>query len=694
MESLKSSYIKAQLKDLNKDGNAETLKGEVAFQTRDALQSIAKSGNGVTRSNTKWRRCEYIFIELREKESVSTQVCFDGWKALAYSHGDQTLILEEKSGEWSIYDYKSERIGGNDEVLSLIEKIKSENLPHTSEATSIKVLQHPTTLSRQLIYFGAPGTSKSTTIKRETEGKEVHRVTFHPDTDYASFVGCYKPTKAEDGTLTYDFTQQAFVTAYVSAWTKLMGQKTATIQQERRSIKMADQEGGAIFTITAIDNQKVTTKKDMVFPKDEIGYTWNNIWSTGSFKLEGKWQKPIQWAICRWIFEHVDKCTIDSLEEGWAKLLNELQENGSIMVSLTDSSKQYEVSYETEDAVHVLSTDNSNQRTTIAKNYDASNITATSVITVLQLLLKERDAENFDHAWEMLCQEFNAPSVLEQKVELSPAEKEVFLVIEEINRGNCAQIFGDLFQLLDRRYDGYSDYQIEPDRDLQRCLEKAFKGLSFPEQYAEVQVGKKMCLPPNLYIWATMNTSDQSLFPIDSAFKRRWDWRYLPITEGLNKDTKQPLKWYIHVKDDSQKIDVRFDWYDFLKAVNTRIENLTESEDKQLGYFFCQAADDKSISLDKFVGKVVFYLWNDIFKDFVGDPTSPFTLKKGDNTYDNIRFRAFFDELGNPKAELVKLFIENMDIKPLAEGTHAEPLTEIEPEVEPVVPEEEDNTLF
>lgn len=117
-----------------------------------------------------------------------------------------------------------------------------------------------------------------------------------------------------------------------------------------------------------------------------------------------------------------------------------------------------------------------------------------------------------------------------------------FLIIEEINRGNCAQIFGDLFQLLDRNGNGFSTYPIEADADLQKEITKAFAeeekykingelsvesavkdytsnyGASLSE---DILKGRILLLPNNLYIWATMNTSDQSLFPIDSAFKRR-----------------------------------------------------------------------------------------------------------------------------------------------------------------------------
>ena len=178
-------------------------------------------------------------------------------------------------------------------------------------------------------------------------------------------------------------------------------------------------------------------------------------------------------------------------------------------------------------------------------------------------------------------------------------DENIYLIIEEINRGNCAQIFGDLFQLLDRDENGGSEYPIKADSDLKMYLE------------GELGIGHdgikdgELCLPSNLYIWATMNTSDQSLFPIDSAFKRRWDWEYEPI-KYKNTD------WVIEIGDNTYK------WTSFQRIINDKIFEATNSEDKMLGDYFVKPCNNV-ITEKLFINKVLFYLWNDVCKDGDGD---------------------------------------------------------------------------
>lgn len=232
-------------------------------------------------------------------------------------------------------------------------------------------------------------------------------------------------------------------------------------------------------------------------------------------------------------------------------------------------------------------------------------------------------------------------------------EKPEFLVIEEINRGNCAQIFGDLFQLLDRGDNGYSEYAIRADTDLQKHLCKAFEDVEI-EDYPNIKSGTELLLPNNLYIRATMNTSDQSLFPIDSAFKRRWDWKYVPIAKGNNNGTE--LNWKIEI-DGNQ-----YDWWTFVKTINKHVFDTTNSEDKQLGFFFCKAKNN-IISAETFVCKVIFYLWNDVFKDF-GFEDKIFEDKE-DSVNPKLSFDKFYMANGAVNEKKIKMFLKNLDIMPI-----------------------------
>lgn len=396
---------------------------------------------------------------------------------------------KEQKGKFTIRNYFA---GGyselhikkaNDGIFDI--EITNVNTPYDDgkeDGLEEKEMMAKPSLSLQQIFYGAPGTGKSHTIKEETKESDVIRTTFHPDTDYSTFVGAYKPTTAllpicdelgqpmkigattlHKEQIVYEFVAQSFLQAYVNAWKK--------------------------------------------FDKDD---------------------------------------------------------------------KQY-------------------------------------------------------------------------------------LVIEEINRGNCAQIFGDLFQLLDRNDYGFSDYPIKADADMKRQLQKAFAGLVIAQKdkintmyegkdiVSQVLNGDILLLPNNLYIWATMNTSDQSLFPIDSAFKRRWDWTYMPISDAEKN-------WIIEVDGNN------YDWWLFLEKINEKIGSTTNSEDKKLGYFFCKAQDGV-ISAKTFVGKVIFYLWNDVFKDYeFGDAIF------NDEDGSKLSFDKFYTSEGNNSKvveEKVALFLKNLGLIPI-----------------------------
>ena len=163
------------------------------------------------------------------------------------------------------------------------------------------------------------------------------------------------------------------------------------------------------------------------------------------------------------------------------------------------------------------------------------------------------------------------------------------LIIEEINRANVAAVFGDVFQLLDRNTINESEYDIETSQDMRRYITE-----------------DKIKLPSNLFIWATMNSADQGVFPMDTAFKRRWDFKYFSINSGedLIKDTKTIIN------------DVEIKWNNLRKAINHELLSYKINEDKLMGPFFAfnefmNEIIDEDVFRDIFKNKIIMYLFED-----------------------------------------------------------------------------------
>lgn len=228
-------------------------------------------------------------------------------------------------------------------------------------------------------------------------------------------------------------------------------------------------------------------------------------------------------------------------------------------------------------------------------------------------------------------------------------DNQYYLVIEEINRGNCAEIFGEIFQLLDRT----SKYTVSPTKELKEYLiNEAFKD----ENHLGIVNGLK--LPPNLSILATMNTSDQSLFPMDSAFKRRWDWEYVPICyevfyldENNKKQKNDSFDFEINIEDGK-----KYSWIKFIEKINLNHIKVNPSlgMDKCIGNYFIKPDNGNIISLKPFVNKVIFYLWNDVFKD---EDNKVFE--------ENTSYEDFFPIETNGKIKIKELF-DRIEFKPLA----------------------------
>ena len=220
---------------------------------------------------------------------------------------------------------------------------------------------------------------------------------------------------------------------------------------------------------------------------------------------------------------------------------------------------------------------------------------------------------------------------------LNNPDNDYCLVIEEINRANAAAVFGDVFQLLDRGSDGVSEYDVAASEDVKKFLQDGFKGTSRPQEndseedkkrnpldFLKVQFKKdsndwescRLRIPPNMYIWATMNSADQGVFPMDTAFKRRWKFKYFGINQSDDKIENRKIGINLpidekQVYDTTNWNDGMRNWNNVRKFVNRLLTLFKVNEDKLMGPWFVQPESGDEISAEQFESKVLMYLWED-----------------------------------------------------------------------------------
>ena len=191
----------------------------------------------------------------------------------------------------------------------------------------------------------------------------------------------------------------------------------------------------------------------------------------------------------------------------------------------------------------------------------------------------------------------------------SDKPKPFLLIIEEINRANVAAVFGDVFQLLDRNDENISEYPIQASEDIKKYLAEELK--------VSLDECSKIRIPDNMFIWATMNSADQGVFPMDTAFKRRWNFTYL----GIDDNDKDIRGKYVVVGSKEQQ---RIEWNELWKAINEFLASEKINEDKQLGPYFITRSIvvpldggneiDRDRFCDVFKHKVLLYLFEDAGK--------------------------------------------------------------------------------
>ena len=182
-------------------------------------------------------------------------------------------------------------------------------------------------------------------------------------------------------------------------------------------------------------------------------------------------------------------------------------------------------------------------------------------------------------------------------------KKNVVLVIEELNRANVSAVFGDVFQLLDRDDDGNSEYGITFSTDIMKWLVE--KEIIENEE-------KEVKIPSNLFIWATMNSADQGVFPLDSAFKRRWTFEYVGIDNGESEIAERTIKIKTIGLIGMNSMDIELNWNQLRKALNTYLITKGINEDKLIGPFFLSSSEMSRPGA--FEGKLLLYLWEDVLR--------------------------------------------------------------------------------
>ena len=214
------SSIKSGLEGFVERYDSQTFLGSYRETSRSSLLNDGLS----TRANALWKMAEYVVAKHDNTDNAINKY-ITGWKQLASGANNQFLLLEEERGAWGMYDAQGNRLGGDDYIQAFFDKKRKQQ---GSANNTSKGDANNEVLPRQQIYYGAPGTGKSHEINRLTEGKNVVRTTFHPDSDYSTFVGAYKPSMKPTGVtlasgereevITYKFIPQAFTRAYVEAW--------------------------------------------------------------------------------------------------------------------------------------------------------------------------------------------------------------------------------------------------------------------------------------------------------------------------------------------------------------------------------------------------------------------------------------------------------------------------------------------
>lgn len=316
--------------------------------------------------------------------------------------------------------------------------------------------------------------------------------------------------------------------------------------------------------------------------------------SIALFIKKCKIQNTVFAQIC---YDYLSDNVMELEEESVANIQTNFERN-RILFGAPGTGKSYRLNKE---RIELLQGSNNFERVTFHPDYSYANFVGTYKPVPL---IDENGQETITYKY--VPGPFMRLYVKAKKnIKSSEPKKPYLLIIEEINRANVAAVFGDIFQLLDRDENGASEYEIQANEDVRNFLSEELGGA--PGEYLHIKI------PNNMFIWATMNSADQGVFPMDTAFKRRWNFTYIGINEG---EASLPDKEVTIGNGDNKKTIL---WNDLRNAINDQLSGLKINEDKLLGPYFISPKlflfdDFNKKFIETFKNKVLMYLFEDAAK--------------------------------------------------------------------------------
>lgn len=371
------------------------------------------------------------------------------------------------------------------------------------------------------------------------------------------------------------------------------------------------------YNIIKICFQKKYIKYDF-----EVGEELDNIYdNSNEKKVLNKNPRFSRYLIFRYLEKKVDKNKIQNLiEKIKEKIEHEVEEyiknkknkklkinkyKQKIYYGVPGCGKSYRIKKEIEEVMK-FEKDKNNRvfRVTVHPDYSYSDF-------VGSIMPKVRDGKiNYEFVPGIFA------LALKRALELRDQDKNVYLIIEEMTRGNVAEIFGDIFQLLDRNENGESEYEIDN--------ENVYRIVYGKERNTDLD-NFKIKLPSNFYLWGTLNTNDQNVFVMDNAFKRRFEFQLIKADGSkaeMNSKLEEEFKKFFENENKNGFEKDKF-WRlnnNFVKKLNNYIiKELDLNEDKQIGNYFIKVSDDNQDFANIVANKLLYYLWYDVQKVTYGD---------------------------------------------------------------------------